>query len=268
MTDPIADLNHGRVVAILQARTGSSRLPRKVLQPLLGRPMLAHIIERVTRAKSLDCVVVATTDLPEDREILDLSRQSGVEGFAGPADDVLARYHLAAQAYAADVIVRVGGDEPLLDPETVDLMVRRHLESGADYTDNCRMIQSFPRGLDVEVISRSVLERIARVAQEPHQREHVTPYLYEHSEEFKITLVEAPGELRRPEIRLAVDTPEDFQLVEAIYQALWVPGEIIDIRRAIRFLDGRPDLVSLNAHVRQRAAREGSAPADSQGVPR
>jgi spore coat polysaccharide biosynthesis protein SpsF len=219
--------------------------------------MLAHIIERVRRVESLDRIVVATTDLPEDREILELARQGGVEAFAGPADDVLARYQLAAQAYTADVIVRVGGDEPLLDPATVDLMVRRHIESGADYTDNCRMVRSFPVGLDVEVVSRPTLDRIARVAREPHQREHVTPYLYEHPEEFKITLVEAEGELRRPDLRLVVDTPEDFQLVEAIYRALWVPGEIIDVRRAIRFLDGRPDLVRLNAHVRQRSARGG-----------
>ena len=252
--------NHPRVVAILQARMGSSRLPRKVLRPLLGRPMLVHILERVKSAKRLDGIVVATTDLPEDREIIDLACQHGVEGFAGPVEDVLTRYHLAAQAHEADVIVRVGGDEPFLDPPTVDLMVRRHLESGADYTDNCRMVQSFPRGLDVEVVSRPTLDRIARVAQEPHQREHVTPYLYEHPEEFKITLVEAEGELRRPDLRLVVDTPEDFQLVEAVYQALWVPGEIIDVRRAIRFLDSRPDLARLNAHVMQRSARPSPCP--------
>ncbi|MBI4590567.1 MAG: glycosyltransferase family protein [Candidatus Rokubacteria bacterium] len=246
---------HGRIVAIVQARTGSSRLPRKVLRPLQGRPMLGHIIERIGRAKRVDVIAIATTDLPEDQEILELARRHGVEGFAGPAADVLARYHLAAREHAANVIVRVGGDEPLLDPATVDLMVSRHLESGADYTDNCRMVRSFPGGLVVEVISRLTLDRIARVAQEPHQREHVTPYLYEHPEEFKITLVEAEGDLRRPELRLTVDTPEDFRLVEAIYQALWASGEIIDVRRAIRFLDGRPDLVRLNAHVRQRGAR-------------
>jgi spore coat polysaccharide biosynthesis protein SpsF len=218
--------------------------------------MLGHIIERVRRAQSLDEIVIATTDLPEDHEILELARRRGVESFAGPAADVLARYHLAAREHAADVIVRVGGDEPLLDPATVDLMVRRHRESGADYTDNCRLARSFPVGLDVEVISRPALDRIARVAQEPHQREHVTPYLYEHPEEFTITLVEAEGELRRPELRLTVDTPEDFQVVAAIYEALWTPGEIIDVRRAIRFLDDRPDLARLNAHVRQRGARE------------
>lgn len=230
--------------------------------------MLAHIIERIRRAERIDRVVIATTDLPEDREILDLALESGVEGFSGPADDVLARYHLAAQACAADVVVRVGGDEPLLDPATVDLMVARHLESGADYTDNCRMVRSFPVGLDVEVISRSALDRVAGVAQEPYQREHVTPYLYDHPEEFKITLVEAEGELRRPELRLAVDTLEDFRLVEAIYQALWIPGDIVDVRQAIRFLDGRPDLIRLNAHVRQRSARDGHRPADPRGAPR
>ena len=247
---------HAHVVAIIQARMGSSRLPGKVLRPLVSRPMLTHIIERVSRAKRLDRIVIATTDLPEDQEILNLASKHGVEGFAGPAADVLARYHLAAQAYAADVIVRVGGDEPLLDPATVDLMVARHLESGADYTDNCRIVHTFPRGLDVEVISRPTLERIACYAREPHQREHVTPYLYEHSEEFAITLVEAEGDLRRPDLRLTVDTLEDFQLVEAIYQALYVPGEIIDVRRAIHLLDGHPELVAMNAHVSQKEARD------------
>ena len=239
------------------AGRGPRRPPRKVPRPLQGRPMLGHIIERIGRAESLDVIVVATTDRPEDREILDLARRHGVEGFAGPAGDVLARYHLAAREHAADVIVRVGGDEPLLDPGTVDLMVRRHVESGADYTDNCRMIRSFPLGLDVEVISRPTLDRIARAAQDPHQREHVTPYIYEHPGAFRITLVEAQGELRRPELRLTVDALEDFQVVEAVYQALWVPGEIIDIRQVIAFLDGRPDLLRLNAHVKQKTARDG-----------
>lgn len=247
---------HLHVVAIVQARMGSSRLPGKVLRPLVGRPMLAHIIERISRAKTLDRIVIATTDLPEDQAILELVRQNGVEGFAGSADDVLARYQCAAQAYAADVIVRVGGDEPLLDPAIVDLMVARHIESGADYTDNCRIAQTFPRGLDVEVISRPTLDRIARVALEPHQREHVTPYPYEHPGEFKITLVEAEDELRRPDLRFTVDTIEDFALIEAVYQALWVQGEIVDVREVIRFLDSRPEINNLNAHITQRIARK------------
>ena len=245
-------INDANVVAIIQARMGSSRLPGKVLRPLVGRPMLAHIIERISRAKSLDRTVIAATDLPDDREILELACQNGVEGFAGPADDVLARYRLAAQAYAADVIVRVGGDEPLLDPATVDLMVARHLESGADYTDNCRIVQTFPRGLDVEVISRPTLDRITRLAQEPHQREHVTPYLYEHPEEFKITVVEADGELRRPDLRLTVDTQEDLNLIQEIYKRLYKPHEIIDAREAIALLDAHPELVTINAHTRQK----------------
>jgi spore coat polysaccharide biosynthesis protein SpsF len=218
--------------------------------------MLAHIIDRLGRAKRLDRIVIATTDLPAEQAILDLARQNGVEGFRGPTADVLARYHLAAQAYRADVIVRVGGDEPLLDPATVDRVVARHLESRADYTDNCRIVQTFPRGLDVEVLSRATLDRLVHLARQPHQREHVTPYLYEHPDEFAITRVEAEGELRRPELRLTVDTEDDLRLIEAIYGRLHRPGEIVDVRSAISLLDAHPELAAINAHVPQKGPRD------------
>lgn len=207
-----------RTVAIVQARVGSTRLPGKVLLPLLGEPMVTRVMRRVSRARTLDEVVLATTTLPEDDALVTLA---GVEGWPverGSETDLLARYLGAARSRSADVIVRITSDCPLIDPEIIDQTVGAFRAGLADYASNTLEPRTFPRGLDVEVVGRAALERADREDRDPAWREHATPYVYRHPELFKLVRVAAPDD--RSEQRWSVDTREDYALVRELYEAL------------------------------------------------
>jgi len=240
-----------RVVCIVQARTGSTRLPGKVLKPLVGRPMLAHLIERLQATRMLNGIVVATTHLPQDRPIVELAEQAGVMWYTGPEEDVLARYAGAAEMAGAEVVVRITSDCPLIDPVTVDEVVRFYLAYDYDYV-GAGVGSGFPRGLDTEVFSRSALERAHELARDAASREHVTLYIYRHPELFRVASYPAPQNLRHPEWRLCVDEEDDFRLIEIICRRLYRPGSIIDIRDVVRLLEAEPELSRINAHVRQK----------------
>jgi spore coat polysaccharide biosynthesis protein SpsF len=235
---------------IVQARTGSTRLPAKVLRPLAGRPLLWHVIDRVRRARSADTVVVATTTNEADRPLMDLAREAGVEAFAGSEDNVLSRYIAAAESVGAETIVRVTSDCPLIDWNTIDDVVALFRRGVLDHAG----LEGYPRGLDTEVVALDGLHRAhALSAAEPETREHVTLYMYRHPEAFRLGRLPAPPPLARPDWRLTVDEAADYELISAIYDELY-EGEAIDIREVVALLDGRPDLVALNAHVRQKPA--------------
>lgn len=209
-----------RVVAIVQARMGSTRLPGKVLMPLAGRSVLDHLLDRLAEAKRLDAVVVATTRRRQDSLILEVARRRGLMTFAGPEDDVLARYVGAARRFAADVIVRVTADSPLTDPLGIDAMVAHHLASGADYTHNAHS-RGLPSGMAAEVFSRSALERAFRLARRPEQREHVVPVFFHCPWLFRVETVDPPAALqRRADIDLTLDVPTDLEKLDRIYRAL------------------------------------------------
>lgn len=238
-------------VGIVQARTGSTRFPGKVLKPIAGRPMLSHIIERLRSAGTLDTIVIATTALPQDQPIIDLAEQAGVAWYAGSEEDVLARYAEAAEMVRADLVVRVTGDCPLIDPNTVDGVVRYFLAHDFDYV-GAGVSSGLPRGLDTEVFSRQALDRAHRLAQGAPAREHVTLYIYRHPELFRCARYPAPPELQRLGWRLCVDEEADFRLIEEIYNRLYRPGGIIEIRDVLALLDREPELLKINAHVRQK----------------
>ena len=220
--------------------------------------MLEHIIERLEYAKTLNEIIIATSSSERDKPIIELAKKLGISYFAGSEDDVLGRYVNAAKQAKADIIVRITADCPLIDPHVVDKTVNRHLKSNADYTrtlideDNDK---SFPRGLDTEVFSMDVLERVHNLADKSYQREHVTIFIYEHPELFKIETVAAEEDLRRPSFRLCVDVEEDLRLIKEIYNRLYKTNEIIDIKDVIRLLDESPELRRINAHVKQKRAR-------------
>ena len=240
-----------RVICIVQARTGSSRLPGKVLKPLAGRPMLAHLIERLQAARSLHGIVIATTEHERDLPIVELAGRAGVGCFRGDEDDVLSRYVGAAEAAGADVVVRITSDCPLIDPVTVDNVVRYFLDHEYDYVA-AGVGSGFPRGLDTEVCSRRALLEAHRLGRGKPDREHVTYFIHHHPEMFKLGYYLAPPELHHPEWRLCVDEEDDFRLIDLIYRRLYRPGEIIDIRRVVELLENEPELVQINAHVRQK----------------
>lgn len=242
-----------KVVAIIQARMGSSRLPGKVLRDLQGQSMLARVVNRVRRARSVDEVLVATTDCSADDLIVQECRRCSVPVFRGNEDDVLDRYFRAAQWTNADVIVRITSDCPLIDPEITDKTVRAFLEKRPDYASNV-MVRTYPRGLDTEVMTAPALERAWREADQPYQRAHVTPYIYEHPGEFK--LLQVSGAVDYNSQRWTVDTSEDLEFVREVYGRLGDDGEFL-WEDVLALLEREPQLLELNRFVQQKALREG-----------
>jgi len=206
------------IVAILQARMTSTRLPGKVMKPILGMPMIGRHIERLNRCESLDRIVVATSRDPSDDGLATYCESLGVRIFRGPLDDVLSRFAGAAAANGATHVVRLTADCPLTDPGVIDACVWRHIETGADYTSNT-IERSYPDGLDVEVMTAAALKTMQAEAKDPYEREHVTPFLYRHPERFQIAqLVQSA---QRSDRRWTVDTPEDFEFVSRVFYMLY-----------------------------------------------
>ncbi|NQT36569.1 MAG: glycosyltransferase family protein [Planctomycetes bacterium] len=247
-----------KIVAIVQARMGSTRLPGKALCELGRRTMLGQVVARVGRAGSLDEVVVATTDLAGDDPLARHCAALGVACFRGSAEDVLHRYWHAAREYQADVVVRVTADCPLIDPGVLDDVVRRFLAEGPDYAANV-LDRTYPRGLDTEVFSVETLRRAHREAELPYQRTHVTPYVYEHPERFALLSVSGPsvsGGENPSHWRWTVDEAADLEFVRAVY-AKMAPRDDFTWRDVCRLLAEEPQLAEINGHVRQKRLEEG-----------
>ena len=240
--------NDQRVVAIIQARMRSTRLPAKVMVEIGSSPMLFHVVDRVRRATCVDEVIIATSDTDPDRQIVSFAQDIGVRTFAGSETDVLARFVGAATMANADLIVRVTGDCPLIDPFIIDETFKVHINGGADYTGNLAR-RTLPRGLDVEFVSKAALQQVLRMGLEPHHREHVTPFIYENAELFRIEHFEVEGRLRRPDLRLCVDTEEDLVLVREIYRRFYKYGQIVDVRNVIDWLDSEAEWARVNAQA-------------------
>lgn len=204
-------------VAVIQARAGSTRFPGKVLAELQGRPMLAHIIERVSRASLVDRVVVATTTLERDDPVASLAVESGSGLTRGSEDDVLSRYVQAAREHGADVLVRITADCPLTDPAVVDTVIRARADANADYASNVEP-PTFPEGFDCEVFTAACLDRIDQEASLAYEREHVTVRVRERLGEFRTAHVAHDPDLSW--MRLTVDVPEDLARVARLLDAL------------------------------------------------
>jgi spore coat polysaccharide biosynthesis protein SpsF len=242
-----------KVVAIVQARMGSTRLPGKVLKEIDGETMLARVVSRLRRATLLDEIVVATTDGAADDAIVAECRRRSIAVFRGDERDVLDRYFRAAQLTKADVVVRITADCPLIDPEVVDKTIQAFLDGQPDYASNT-IVRTYPRGLDTEVMSIRALERAWSLAHQPHEREHVTPYIYEHPAEFKIVPVTAEGDYSHH--RWTVDTTDDLEFVRAIYHHL---QSNVEFRGpdVLALLESEPELLEINRSVAQKDMREG-----------
>ncbi|HVL68427.1 MAG TPA: glycosyltransferase family protein [Vicinamibacterales bacterium] len=235
-----------RVVATIESRMGSTRLPGKNAKPLAGHPMLARLIERVRAADMVDTVCVATTSDPSDDPLEAIARGAGAEVFRGSTDDVLGRVLGAARSVSADVIVEITGDCPLVDPSIVDAAVRRYAAGGADYVANILDVLSFPIGFDVQVFAVDLLDEVSRLTDDPGDRVDVTPYIHRHPDRYRLLNLRAPAELDRPEYFLCVDYPEDFEVVSHLFEALYPTNPRFGAREVIPFLDARPELARLN----------------------
>lgn len=244
---------HSRIVALVQARMSSTRLPGKVLADVAGQSVLMRTVHRVARSRRLDEVVVATSDQAVDDPIAALARRKGVPVSRGSAMDVLDRFLLAARERGADVIVRITADCPLVEPELIDRCVEAFFTQSADHASNA-YVRRYPRGLDVEVIRLAALKRAGREARLPFERAHVTPYIHQHPELFRLVSVE--GEADYVSQRWTVDTPDDLAFVRAVYDRLG-PGDEFSWRAVIELLEREPELAQLNAGVMQKALVEG-----------
>ena len=239
-----------RVVAIVQARMGSTRLPGKVMKRLAGHTVLSHVIRRLQVCRQVDQIVIATSAKKVDDTIVQEAKRHGVDCFRGSEEDVLERYYLAATEAGAEVVVRVTSDCPLLDPELIDRMISSFLSSDIDYLSNS-LQRCYPRGLDAEIFTFSALTQACREAQHAHEREHVTPYIYHHPELFRLQNYGGREDLSNH--RWTLDTEEDWALIEAIYDALYLENKaLFSTEEVLRLLDRRPELVALNAHVEQK----------------
>jgi glutamate-1-semialdehyde 2,1-aminomutase len=247
------------IVAVLQARVGSTRLPGKVLKPILGRPMLALQIERVRRAQLVETLVVATSLDASDDPLVELCRTLDVEVFRGSLDDVLDRVYRAATPHAPAHLVRLTGDCPLADPGVIDAVIRAHLDTGSDYTSNTRP-PTFPDGLDVEVARFSCIAQAWQAATLRSEREHVTPYLYNNPEKFRLHSVGA--ETDRSSLRWTVDEPPDFEFVARIYGALYPTTPNFSADDVFELLRREPSLSAINSGFRRNEGHERSIRAD------
>ncbi len=232
-----------RVVAIIQARMGSSRLPGKVLSDIRGRPMLWHVVNRARRAHLVDKVVVAATTTRADDAIAEFCTAHGIECFRGSEADVLDRYRQAAKEYSADVVARITADCPLLDPVVVDRVIDRFLSNDCDYASNI-LQYTYPDGLDVEVFSVAALEQAWVEATKPSEREHVTPYLYA-SEKFRTLKLANEANLGANGYRWTVDEEADLEFVRRVYESL-AGRPFFGMEDVLELLERRPDLRRLN----------------------
>ena len=240
-----------QTTAIVQARMNSSRLPGKVMRSILGQPMLKLQLNRIRQANNLDLLVVATTTQTQDESIARLARKLNILVFRGSQDNVLDRYYQAVQTYQAGTIIRLTADCPLIDPQIIDQAITIFRSKKYDFVTNT-LVDTFPRGMDVEVFSSQTLQSIWRQATSPYDREHVTTYVLSHPDKFHIYNLKATAELKRPNLRLTVDEEPDFVLVKNIYKALYRSDPSFSLRDIIKFLDKHPQLKQLNQDIRQK----------------
>ena len=231
-----------KTVVILQARIGSTRLPGKVLLDLEGRPMLAHVVERIRRSRSVQQVVVATTTSKSDDVLEQFCRTHNIECFRGSEPDVLDRYYQTAKAFAADIVVRITSDCPLIDPEVIDRVTGIFQQGGFDYVSNT-IETTYPDGLDTEVFSFAALERAWLEATKISEREHVTPYL-RSSGKFRVRNVENDQGASLAELRWTVDEAPDLEFVRAIYKNL-KSRPAFGMRDILKLLEEKPELQKL-----------------------
>ena len=241
-----------KIVGIIEARMGSTRLPGKVLFPVCGKPLLQHMIERLRGSYTLSDIVVATTE--NSPEIVELCKALDVGYWIGSEDDVLGRVLGAARYFEADIIVELTGDCPLMDPAMVDKVVSDFLLGGADFVSN-NLEYTAPRGFDVRVFSTETLTAVDLLTDDPVDREHVSLYMWEHPDEFVCRNVRTEGMEKYSDYRLTVDTPEDFEVIKSMI-AFYYPwkGHSYNLNAIMDYFL-TVGLCQINAHIQQKAVR-------------
>ncbi|MEW6108853.1 MAG: glycosyltransferase family protein [Nitrospirota bacterium] len=246
-----------KIGAVIQARLSSERFPGKVLKPLpynSAISVLEQVISRTMRAQRLHEIVVATTTDVPDLGICEVADRTGVRWYRGSRENVLERYYQASKESGLDIIVRITADCPCADPSIIDRLIELHMDSGADYTSNCKE-RTFPHGLDAEVISFNALRRAHQEAKEDFELEHVTPYIYRTNPGgFRIRDLKADEELNAPDIRITLDTREDYTLLCAVFDFLYTENNVFSARDIVALFRKKPWLGMINEKVMQKKA--------------
>lgn len=231
------------IIAILQARTSSTRLPYKVLRPILGVPMLTHQINRILKSKLIDKLLVATSNEPSDNELTSLVTDLGIDVYRGSLNNVLDRFYHAAEPYKPSHVVRITGDCPLLDSEVIDKVIQKHIETKSDYTSNVTP-PTFPDGMDVEIMTFTALKQAWKNVQLNSDKEHVTPYIKNHPELFKIENYDSIKDYSH--MRWTVDEPEDFEFAEAIYSELYYKNKNFTYSDILKLIEQKKHIEKIN----------------------
>lgn len=231
-----------RNIAIIQARTGSTRLPDKVLLRLEDKTVLEHVIDRVSQSKFIDEVIVATTISMNDLGIVKICASKGIRVFCGSENDVLDRYYQAAKLFMPDNIVRITADCPLHDANVIDEVIERHLENDSDYSSNV-LEETFPDGLDCEVMKFSTLREAWQEANLSSQREHVTQYII-HNEKYKKSSI--VSKVNHGNERWTLDTEEDLLFIREIYKEIYSDNPYFNYTNIIDLLNRKPELRNIN----------------------
>jgi len=240
-----------RNVVIIQARMGSTRLPGKVMKTLLGKSVLEHVLQRASSIPGVDEVVLATTVKSEDDVIVEEARRLNIPFYRGSEEDVLSRYYEAAVHRKADVIMRLTSDCPMLDPEVSGKVLQTFHDNGeVDYVSNT-INRRYPRGLDTEVFSFESLEKAHRETADPYYREHVTAYFYNNPERFRCGEIQSEEDYSH--YRWTLDTSEDWDLIQSIYQELYQEGTLFSWTKGIELMKSRPELLLINSHIEQKS---------------
>lgn len=234
------------IYAMIQARMGSSRLPGKVMKEVVGKPLLEHIIYRLSFCEKIDKIIVISSDEIENEPIKNLCDKINIDCFLGNENDVLDRYYRAAINFNLndnDSIVRITADCPLIDPKIVDEVIVKHLENNYDYTTNT-LIRTYPDGLDCEVFTLTILRDMWDKAKLKSEREHVTLFIKNNPDNYKLGNLEQNVDLS--DLRWTVDEKEDFILIKNIYEALYDDEKIFLMEDILELLDNNPDLLKIN----------------------
>ena len=242
-----------KIICIIQARMGSTRLPGKVMKKIKRKSILYYVIERVKKSKMIDKIIIATTTNKNDDLIVKEAKKLKVDIFRGSEEDVLSRYFFASKEFNADIVIRITSDCPLIDPEIIDKIIKKHIESKSDYTSNT-IKRTYPRGFDTEVFNKDIIKDVYKNASEKYQREHVTIFILENKERYKITNVETKGKLYRPDIRVTLDTIEDFELISKIIENF--DDISFGLEEVIDFLNENPQLLELNKNINHKEVKK------------
>ena len=246
-----------KVVCLVQARVGSTRLPGKILKEICGKTILHHEIDRLKKCKEIDEIVIATTDKEDDDKIVNEAKKLSVKYFRGSENDVLSRFYYSAKENNADIIVRVTSDCPCIDFEILDKMLiyfkDKYKEKQVDYLSNT-INRTYPRGYDIEIFTFSALEKSYINAKKEYEREHVTPYIYDKTNNFLKLSFENKDDYS--EYRVTLDTIEDFIVIKNIFENLYYKNPYFKLNDVVQYLNNNLHIVDINKHIEQKKLGE------------